>query len=76
MSDPNSIGHVVEFCLDRDIITKRDESGKVLETVPGPIKCRLRLKLRNTLGQIKSIWVEAPSDLEGFFSPEGDTTCR
>jgi hypothetical protein len=76
MSDPNIIGHVVEFCSDRDIITTKDGSGNVFATVPGPVKCRLRLSLRNTLGQTKSIWVEASSDLEGFFSPEGDTTCR
>ena len=76
MSDPNIIGQVVEFCSDRDILINKDEYGKVLGTVPGPAKCRLRLNLRNTLGQTKSIWVDTSPDLEEFFSLEGGTTCR
>jgi hypothetical protein len=68
MSDPNVIGHVVEFCSDREV--PLNEEG------PVTTRCRLHLKLRNTLGQNKSIWVDGPSDLEGFFSLEGDTACR
>lgn len=59
MSDPNVIGHVTEFCLDREVV-----DGSV-----GTPKCCLHLRLRNTMGQIKCIWVEGPSDLGSFFDP-------
>lgn len=66
MSDPNVIGYVSEFCLDREVTVETDGFGKEV-SILGPPKCKLRLNLRNTLGQIRTIWVEGPSDLAAFF---------
>jgi hypothetical protein len=62
MSDPNVLGYVTEYVQDKNDF--------------GLTHARIRLDLRNTLGQTKTIWVDAPSDLAAFYSPEGELECR
>ena len=57
--NPNNIGHVLEFCSD----TELSKEGIL---VP---KCTLKVQLRNTLGELKTLTLEAPADLGGFFNP-------
>lgn len=65
MISPNILGHVVELAENREI-TKNKEG----ELVPGPMRTSLRLKLKNTLGKELSVWVDAPSEVNDFFSAE------
>lgn len=65
MNIPNVVGFVTEFVEDRKALL--DESG---ETYLGPTEIKLKLRLRNTLGVERVVWVEGPSDLADFFNSD------
>lgn len=57
MAAPNNIGYILEV----------DETRPDLET---PFTVRFKLRLINTIGQIRDIWVEGPSDAAGFYTTD------
>lgn len=67
-----TFGTVTEVMEYRDIKKVMDEqdSTKIKELIPGPMKTRLKLSLKNTLGKEKEIWVEAGSEVADFYAPE------
>jgi len=52
--EPNAIGYVLAY--------EEERSDK------GEPKVRLKLRLKNTLGKEREIWVEGPLDLAPFFA--------
>lgn len=52
---PNVVGHVTEFVEDKDPNTFEP-------------KIQLKLKIRNTLGEEVTIWVDGPAYLSDFFA--------
>ena len=62
MPTPNVLGYVVESSENKDV---EEENG---ELVVKNHTLRLRLKLKNTLGATREIWVDAPVDLTDFFA--------
>jgi hypothetical protein len=68
MSTPNVIGYVTELVENRPFETRRDASGRIVELIPGETQVLLKLRLKNTVGEIREILVPGPSDLSEFFS--------
>lgn len=60
---PNVLGHVTEL-VENAVL---DEKGEI---VPDQRVIKLKLKLRNTLGKEREVWVEGPADLSNFYSTE------
>ncbi len=58
--NPNVLGYVTSYIEDRTIVNG----------TPGPVQVLLKLKLKNTVGQVREILVPGPADLSDFFSPE------
>lgn len=58
-SIPNNIGYVREFCLEKVL----DKDGVYVS------KASLKVNLKNTLGETKTIVLDAPLDLVEFFEP-------
>ncbi len=55
MSTPNVLGYVVEVLQD---------------TVEGKPAIKLKLRLKNTLGEERILWVDAPSDMAPYFAAQ------
>lgn len=55
MNNPNVVGYVVEFVEDKDPETREP-------------KIQLKLKVRNTLGEELTVWVDGPTYLSDFFA--------
>lgn len=72
MNNPNVLGYVTEVEENRDVKPVYDElePTKVVELIPGETKVRLKLKLVNTLGRVREVWVDGPPDIVDFYSSD------
>lgn len=68
MEPDRIIGLVTEFIENREITPRLDTQGNVQELVPGEVKCSLRLKVKNTVGEIRELVVDVPADMSEFFA--------
>ncbi len=59
-SSPNVLGYVTSYIEDRPVV----------DGVPGSTQVVLKLRLKNTIGQVREVLVPGPADLSDFFSAE------